>query len=308
MENTDFIDGTGLATALVGDSIATNLFMLGYAFQKGMIPLGLDAIERAIELNGVAAEANKRTLSWGRLAAHDPAAIDVTVAGKDEQVKPRSFEQIVARHVELLAQYQNAAYARRYADLVSAVQAAEKANGKGMTGLAEAVALNLYRLMAYKDEYEVARLYVDGTFLNRLRKQFEGDFRLHFHLAPPLFAARDPATGQLKKRRYGPWMFQAFRLLASLKRVRGTRFDLFGYTAERKMERQLIVQYEAALSEIAARLSPENYAIAVELARQPESIRGFGHVKEKSIEVAQERHAKLVESFRQPLQAMAAAE
>ncbi len=243
----EFLDGTGIATALMGDSIATNLFMLGYAFQKGLVPLSLEAIERAIELNGVAIAVNKRTFAWGRLAAHDRAKVEALVRPALDQEAPAApgLAELIERRARFLEGYQNAAYARRYREAVAAVEAAEKSSARGHTGLAEAVAKNLFKLMAYKDEYEVARLYTDGTFLRRLHRQFEGDFTLEFHLAPPLFAKRDPVTGELQKRGYGPWMLSAFRVLAGLKRLRGTRLDIFGRTAERRMERQLIADYAA---------------------------------------------------------------
>jgi indolepyruvate ferredoxin oxidoreductase len=306
----EFLDGTGIATALMGDSIATNLFMLGYAFQKGLVPLSLDAILRAIELNGVAVEANRRTFAWGRLAAHDRAKVEALVRPVLHEEAPAtpSLADLVERRAAFLTAYQDAAYARRYRDAVAAVETAEKARGRGLTGLAEAAAKNLFKLMAYKDEYEVARLYTDGSFARRLNQQFEGDFRLEFHLAPPLFAKRDPATGELQKRGYGPWVFTAFRVLAGLKRLRGTPFDIFGRTAERRQERQLIADYEAILRELAASLSPDNHALAVEIARVSAQIRGYGHVKERAIAKAKAREASLLASFRAPAQRASAAE
>ena len=306
----DFIDGTGLATALMGDSIATNLFMLGYAFQEGLVPLSLEAIERAIELNGVAVEINKRTFAWGRLAAHDRAKVEAMVRPvvQEDVPAPETLAALVERRAQFLAQYQDAAYAQRYRDLVALVERAEKERGRGHSGLAEAAARNLFKLMAYKDEYEVARLYTDGAFIEKLNRQFEGDFTLQFHLAPPLFARRDPNTGELQKSAYGPWVFRAFKLLAALRGWRGTTFDIFGRTAERRMERQLIVDYAAHLREIAAALTPENHTLAVEIARLPEQIRGFGHVKERNVTRAKEREAKLVAAFRAPVAPATAAE
>jgi indolepyruvate ferredoxin oxidoreductase len=308
--NTEFLDGTGLATALMGDSIATNLFMLGYAFQKGLVPLSLAAIERAIELNGVAVEINKRTFAWGRLAAHDGAAVEALVrpALAEEKPAPQSLAELVERRAQFLTAYQDAAYARRYRELVASVEAAEKARSRGLSGLAEAVARNLFKLMAYKDEYEVARLYADGEFLRKLHRQFDGDFTLEFHLAPPLFAKRDPVTGELQKSAYGPWVFRAFKLLARLRRLRGTAFDIFGRTAERRMERQLIDDYEGLIRELTASLGPGNHALALELARLPEQIRGFGHVKERNIKKAKEREASLLAAFRHPAPTATAAE
>ncbi|MBS0517561.1 MAG: indolepyruvate ferredoxin oxidoreductase family protein [Proteobacteria bacterium] len=308
-EATSFVDGTGLATALLGDSIATNLFMLGYAWQKGLVPLSLDALMRAIELNGVAVETSKRTFAWGRLAAHNLGTVQAAAKPTLRVEKPvaRTLAEIVAKRVELLTAYQNKAYADRYRAFVDKVAKVEKEKAKGRSGLAEAVAKSLYKLMAYKDEYEVARLYTDGEFLKKLGAQFEGDYTLSFHLAPPLFAERD-ASGQLKKREYGPKMMTAFRLLASLKGLRGTRFDPFGRTEERRMERRLIGEYEATIDSMLATLDQNNHALAVQIAQVPESMRGFGHIKEKNVKTAKAREASLLAAYRAPAMAQMAAE
>ncbi len=305
----DFVDGTGLATAIMGDAIAGNLFMLGYAWQKGLVPLSREAIERAIELNGVGIEMNKRAFAWGRLAAHDLARVQATAKpAMSEAPKPaESFEEIVARRVGFLTAYQDAAYARRYGDLVRAVETAEKTRAKGRRGLAEAVARSLFKLMAYKDEYEVARLYTDGSFLKKLGAQFDGDFKLQFHLAPPLWAPRDPATGEMKKQAYGAWVMPAFRLLARLKGLRGTALDPFGYTAERRTERRLVTDFEATIATLAGALGTENHALAMEIARLPMQIRGFGHVKMKNLEHVKAREAELMAAFRSPAPTPAAA-
>jgi indolepyruvate ferredoxin oxidoreductase len=317
---TEVVDASTLATALVGDSICVNLFMLGYAFQKGLLPLCLGAIERAIELNGVAVESNKRAFAFGRLVAHDRAEVAALVPDATSSVgspppqggrertelaarpRPTSPEQTLAALVErraaYLADYQDAAYAQRYRDIVELVEAAEKTHARGCFGLAQAVARNLFRLMAYKDEYEVARLYADGTFLNELHRQFEGAFRLEFHLAPPLLAARDPLTGEARKRAFGPWIMVAFRWLARLRRLRGTPVDIFGRTQERRMERALMADYEAVVRELSAALSPGNHALALEIACLPEQIRGFGHIKQRNIEIAKAREAELLGIWR----------
>jgi indolepyruvate ferredoxin oxidoreductase len=307
---TSFVDGTGLATAILGDSIATNLFMLGYAWQKGLVPLSLDALERAIELNGVAVETGKRTFAWGRLAAHDPAAVQAAAKPtlRVEKRVARTLPEIVAKRVELLTAYQNKAYAERYKAFIDKVARAEKDRAPGRSGLAEAVARSLYKLMAYKDEYEVARLYSDGEFLRKLGSQFEGNYRITFHLAPPLFAPRDPATGELQKQEFGSWMMPAFRLLASLKGLRGTRFDIFGYSDERRMERRLIGEYEATIEQVLATLDQGNHALAVQIASVPESMRGFGHVKEKNVKSARQREASLMAAYRSPATEKVAAE
>ena len=313
-ENAEFIDATRLATGLLGDSIATNLFMLGYAYQRGLVPVSAEAIKRAIELNGVAVAFNRSAFQWGRRAAVDPTLVEPRAAPKDATPETHclseNLDEVIARRVEFLTRYQNAAYAERYADRVRRIREAEAAAAPGSTTLSDAAARSLFKLMAYKDEYEVARLYTDTEFLNRIADQFEGDYRLRFHLAPPLFADRDPTTGHLQKRAYGPWMLSAFRLLAKLRGLRGTAFDIFGHTAERRMERQLIADYQAVLNEIAAGLKAQNHTVAAELAALPLDIRGFGHVKEANLRRAKVKQADLLARFRtipQP-QVMAAAE
>ncbi len=308
----DFVDATGLATALMGDAISTNLFLAGYAFQRGLIPLSLEAIERAIEINAVAADANKRAFAWGRLAAHDEAR--VAAAAKPLMAVPetpalsQNLDQIVAKRVDFLSAYQNAAYAERYRRLVREVEAAERKKAKGLGGLAEAAARYYFKLLAYKDEYEVARLYVEGDFLSQIEARFEGDFKLSFHLAPPLIAPRDKDTGELKKIAFGPWILTAFKLLARLKGLRGTRLDPFGYSAERRRERSLIQEYEATMAELIAGLSPQNHALAVDIASIPEHKRGFGHVKARHLEDAKEREAEMLAAFRAPKPHATAAE
>jgi len=309
-EATTFVDGTGLATAIMGDSIATNLFMLGYAWQKGLVPLSFAAIDRAIELNGVAVETSRRTFAWGRLAAHNLAAVQAAAKPTLRIEKPvaRTLPEIVAKRVELLTAYQDTAYAARYKTFVDRVATVEKSRAPGRSGLADAVAKSLYKLMAYKDEYEVARLYTDGDFLKKLGTQFEGDYKLSFHLAPPLFSDRDRETGHLKKREYGQWIMPMFRFLASLKKLRGTKLDLFGYTEERKTERRLIGEYEATIDSVLATLDQNNHAMAVQIAAVPETMRGFGHIKEKNVKAAREREASLLAAYRAPASAKAAAE
>ena len=306
----DFVDASGLATALMGDAIATNLFMLGYAWQKGLVPLSRAAIERAIELNAAGVEMNKRAFAWGRLAAHDRHRVEAAAQPMmhDEAAPAETLDEIVRRRVEFLTSYQNEAYARRYAELVRAAETAERTRARGRTSFAEAVAKSLFKLMAYKDEYEVARLYTDGEFERRLRAQFAGDFTLKFHLAPPLWAPRDPATGEMKKRAYGRWVFAAFKLLARLKGLRGTAFDPFGYTAERRHERALIGEFEATIAKLGAGLTGDNHALAVEIAGLPMQIRGYGHVKLKALARVKQREAELLAAFERPLPAAAAAE
>jgi indolepyruvate ferredoxin oxidoreductase len=307
-EHATFIDATRTATALLGDAIASNMFLLGFAFQKGLIPLSQQAIFRAIELNNVAVETNQQAFQWGRLAAYDPAAIEQRTqpmtGSAEPEVVARDIREIVARRVAFLTDYQNAAYAGRYRDRVENLIAVEKQKTPGRSGLSEAVARHFFKLMAYKDEYEVARLYTSGEFRHKLQQQFEGDYTLKFHLAPPLLARRDPLTGELQKREYGAWMFKAFGLLAGLRRLRGTPLDIFGRTAERRMERQLIVDYESLIDEIAGRLDQNNYDIAVQLASLPDRIRGYGHIKERSIKEVKAEQQQLLEIFRADAESM----
>jgi indolepyruvate ferredoxin oxidoreductase len=310
----EFLDATGIATSLMGDSIATNMFVLGYAYQKGFIPLSHESIERAIELNGAAVPMNLAAFRWGRRAAHDRAAVEKLVAPKETKAnvvaftrtQPKTLDEIVASRTKHLTGYQNAALAQRYKALVDEVRAAETKIGQ--TGLAEAVALYYAKLLAYKDEYEVARLYSEAAFQAGLNRQFEGDYKLKFHLAPPLFSSRDPQTGQLIKQEFGAWMLPAFRMLAKLKGLRGTKFDVFGYTEERKTERKLIADYETLIDELLAGLSAQNHALAIKLASIPDDIRGYGHVKDAHLEKAKKKEADLLHQWRNPEAMKAAAE
>ena len=297
----EFLDATKLATGLMGDSIATNLFMVGYAYQRGLLPVAGDAIVRAIELNGAAVEANKKSFAWGRLAAIDPAkvsALAIPSVKPDSQRLSESLDETIARRVEFLTAYQDAAYAKRYSDFVARVQAAESTRVPGEQSLTAAVARYYFKLLAVKDEYEVARLYAETDFRKRVAEQFDGDYKLVFHLAPPLVAKRDAATGFLKKRTYGPWMMKGFTLLAKLRGMRGTALDVFGKTDERRRERALPGEYETLLTEILGTLAPHNHALAIELASVPEHIRGYGHVKERFLGEAKQHEAHLLALFR----------
>ncbi|WIM13537.1 indolepyruvate ferredoxin oxidoreductase family protein [Enhydrobacter sp.] len=310
----DFLEATRLATGLMGDSIATNLFMLGYAYQKGLIPIGHEALEQAIELNGTAVPMNLAAFRWGRRAAADPAAVEKLVAppATDHVVafgRPvATLDEIVASRTRLLTAFQNTALAERYRSLVARVRTAEQEITPDDSRLAEAVARNYAKLLAYKDEYEVARLHADMAFAARIDRQFEGDYRLKFHLAPPLFARRDPRTGHLVKREYGPWMLPVFRLLAKLKFLRGTAFDPFGRTDERKQERALIGEYERLVGALLADLTPANHGLAVELASVPDDIRGYGHVKQAHLEKAKRKQAELLARWHEPAPLRQAAE
>ena len=303
-DKTHFIDATSLTTALFGQSIGTNMFLVGYAYQLGAIPLSAAAIERAIELNGEAVGMNKAAFHWGRRAAVDRAQVDAlvkpaTAATSDARHLSESFDETVTRRVKFLTAYQNASYAARYRAAVDRVKAAEAAGAPGKCGLADAVARYLFKLMAYKDEYEVARLYSDGAFVQQIAGTFEGNnLRFEFHLAPPLLARRDRTTGLPRKMSFGPWLLPAFRLLAKLKFLRGTPFDPFGRTLERRTERKLIKDYESMLDQVLAALTPDNHHLAVGLAAIPEKIRGFGYVKERHLLAAKADEAALLEQFR----------
>jgi indolepyruvate ferredoxin oxidoreductase len=306
-ERTRYVDGTTLATKILGDSIATNMFMMGFAAQSGWLPLTIESIEEAIRLNGIAVDSNLRTFGWGRVAAADlPAAQAVAdkAAGADI-VLSKTLDEVIEKRVELLTAYQNADYAAEYKSVVEQVRKAEAAVSSG-TALTSAVARNLAKLMAYKDEYEVARLQTSSAQAARINAQFDGEFKLKFHLAPPLIARKDPSTGRPRKMEFGAWVLPLFNLLKKGKELRGGAFDIFGYTAERKMERRLITEYRAMLTDILGRLTRDNLATAVELAELPDEIRGYGYVKDASVVKAEARKADLLERFSAPVVAMAA--
>jgi len=303
-ENTHFIDATRAATVLFGNSIGANIFLVGYAYQLGAIPLAAASIIQAIELNGEAVEMNKAAFHWGRRAACEPAAVEALVkptpeSTSDARTLSQSFEEMVERRVAYLTAYQNAAYAGRYRQWVEKAKAAEATRAPGKSGLADAVGRYLFKLMAYKDEYEVARLYADKSFAKQVRREVDGEnLRLYVHLAPPLLARPDKTTGEPKKITVGPWIFPLFALLAKFKFLRGTVLDPFGYSEERRTERALVREYETMLEEVLARLNGENHHIAVGLAAIPEKIRGFGHVKMRHLKAAKADEAALLDQLR----------
>ena len=283
----------------MGDSIAANLFLLGFAFQRGTIPLSLKSIEMAIELNGVAVESNKRSFAWGRKAAASRKQVEQIALpeASADVFEIETLDSMIEKRSDFLKGYQNSRYAKRYLKLVETVGKAEAAAQPGSTVLTEAVARYYFKLMAYKDEYEVARLYTNGSFTKKLNDQFEGDFKLKFHLAPPIFAKRNPENGHLIKQEFGPWMMRAFGVLAKFKGLRGTALDPFGKSEERKAERALIKEYADTMTDIAAKLTKENLALAVEIASVPEHIRGFGHVKEQHLKTAKAERESLLDRF-----------
>ncbi|MEM8812594.1 MAG: indolepyruvate ferredoxin oxidoreductase family protein [Pseudomonadota bacterium] len=300
--NAAFLDATKLATALLGDSIAANMFMLGYAWQRGAISLSRESMHEALRLNGVAIDMNIQAFELGRLYCHAPEAVSLeapveTAKGPGYRIQSTTLEEIVDRRRAMLVGYQDEAYAARYARRVAQILDLEKRIIGDQTVLSETVARNLYKLMAIKDEYEVARLFTNGDFEAQLADQFETWDELEFHLAPPLLSRRDTETGHLTKQRFGPWMMRAFRHLSRLKGLRGSPFDPFGYTTERRMERRLLTEYEAALDDLVGRLSSANYNQALIYAGYPDRIRGYGHVKEANVKRVEVERTRLREAF-----------
>jgi indolepyruvate ferredoxin oxidoreductase len=299
-QQSEFVPATELATALMGDAIATNMFMLGYAYQKGWVPLSGASIERAIELNGVAVEFNRKSFEWGRRAAVDLERVRRIASPADvialDQRFSRTLDELVERRARFLTDYQNESYSRRYRALVEKVRRVEQERA-GSSKLAEAVARYYHKLLAYKDEYEVARLHADGEFQKKIEQMFEGGYRVVFHLAPPILSRIDPLTGEPRKMRFGPWMMPVFRALKALRFLRGTAIDPFGHTEERRMERGLIAEYERCVESLLQGLARENHALAVQIASIPEEMRGFGHIKRRNVEAARKKRDELLARF-----------
>jgi indolepyruvate ferredoxin oxidoreductase len=299
-KDADFVAATELATGLMGDTIATNMFMLGYAYQKGWVPLARASLERAIELNGVAVEFNKKSFAWGRRAAVDPERVrriaqPAGVIPIDQHLS-RNLDELIERRARFLAEYQNAAYADKYRALVNKVRRVELERASS-SKLTEAVARYYAKLLAYKDEYEVARLHADAGFRRKIEDMFEGDYKVAFHLSPPAFARLDPVSGEPRKMRFGPWILPVFKVLRSLKGLRGTPLDPFGYTEERRTERALIEEYEQSVERLLAGLKAQNHALAVQIASIPEEMRGFGHIKMRSVAAARKKRDELLAGF-----------
>ncbi len=308
-DQTHFVDATRIATQLLGDSIASNLFLLGFAWQQGLVPVSAAALEQAIELNAVAVEFNKQAFLWGRRCAHQPDKV-LSLVSEPPRRQALELDELIADRVSRLTDYQDAGYAARYRERVERVRAADP-RPDAPRSLTRAFARSLYKLMAYKDEYEVARLYSDKAFQRKIEDRFEGDYELRFNLAPPLLSKRDPQTGHLLKREFGSWMLGAFGLLARFKFLRGGRFDVFGYTAERRQERADIVAYQRLMGEVLGQLTDDNYAVALELAELPSQLRGFGHVKDRNRENLAVRQQELQRQLRgedvSPVKVVAAA-
>jgi indolepyruvate ferredoxin oxidoreductase len=303
-KDSSFFDFTKPAEMLLGDSIATNIMMMGYAYQRGLLPLSAEAIEQAIEVNGVSIKMNKQAFRLGRLAAADPARLAAMMKGQDAIAAPKtldamSLDEIIAHRAALLKDYQDEKLAERYRKLVGQVRDAALNGGYG-EALPRAVAINYAKLLAYKDEYEVARLYTDGRFEQQLKDQFEGDIKISFNLAPPILSRGVDALGRPKKRAFGAWLMPVFRTMASLRFLRGTALDIFGYSGDRKLERELIAAYERDVTAALGALSPLTIDTAVELLSLPDRIRGYGPVKEKAAKDAAARHTQLVADLANP--------
>ena len=299
-----FVDFTRPAETLLGDAIATNMMMMGYAYQRGLLPLTAAAIEQAIEVNGVAIKMNTQAFRLGRLAAADPSRIDAMMKGHDEATAAKtldtmSLDEIIAHRSAHLVNYQNEKLAAKYRALVKQVRDAALDRGFG-EALPRAVAINYAKLLAYKDEYEVARLYTDGHFEQQLRDQFDGDFKISFNLAPPILGGAKDALGRPKKRAFGPWMMPAFKMLAKMRSLRGTPLDIFGHSADRRLERDLIAGYEKDVATVLSLLSAATHDTALELLSLPDRIRGYGPVKEKAVDEAKVRYAQLAADLANP--------
>jgi indolepyruvate ferredoxin oxidoreductase len=281
------------ARRLLGDAIYANVLMLGAAFQKGLVPVSAEAIEGAIALNGVAVDNNLTAFRAGRLLAHDGDALMPAEAPP----APDTIDDLTERRAQALTNYQNEAYAQKFVEAIGRVRAAERRIDPASEALTRAALSGFFKLMAYKDEYEVARAYTDPAFRAKLDAQLEGDFKLRVKLAPPIISRRDPVTGHLLKREFGPWIFPLFRLLGSMKWLRGTRFDPFGYSQERRKERSLIPHYGRLLDHVTASLTTANLEVGARIAGLPEMIKGFGHVKAAAIEKAMIEEQKLLKEF-----------
>ncbi len=299
-EGCHFINATYIATELLGDSIASNLFLLGFAYQRGLVPVSAKALFRAIELNGVAIDFNKAAFIWGRRCAHDPQAVQKLVGKPRSKAVISDLDELIPERADRLAEYWNDAYAQRYRQFIETIRSRDPQAGEAQS-ITHAAARNLFKLMAIKDEYEVARLYSNGEFLRKLEQQFEGSYRLRFNLAPPLLSRRDPNSGELIKREYGPWMLKAFSWLARLRFLRGGVLDVFGRSAERRQERADIEDYRSLLLEVVEHLDETNYDVGLELAQLSGQLRGFGHVKDRNRKKLAVRRDELLRRLRRDL-------
>ena len=292
------MDADNLSTQLMGDTIYINPMLLGYAWQKGWVPLTLEALLRAIELNAVAVQNNLAAFEWGRHAAHQLSAVQALLnPGQVIEFKKRDrLEDLVSKRVAFLTSYQNASYAQSYENFVFQVQTKEVALGQ--TLLSETVARNLFKLMAYKDEYEVARLHTERSFTERIENMFEGDFKVHYHLAPPLIARRNE-KGELVKQKMSPHLRFGFEVLKHFKFLRGSALDIFGASHERQTERALIQEYRSSVESLLSGLKTENHSLAVKVANMPEQIKGFGHVKERHLAAVRMQWQQAMTQFKE---------
>jgi indolepyruvate ferredoxin oxidoreductase len=297
LEGLSAFDANRVSSQVLGDTIFINPMLLGFAWQKGWVPLGHEALMRAIELNDVAVAQNIAAFEWGRHCAHHWSVVDTLLAPAQviQFHKLQGVDALVAKRVDFLTDYQNASYAKRYSDVVARVQKAEATCNK--SSLSEAVARNLFKLMAYKDEYEVARLHTNMAFLQKIGDMFEGDYTVNYHLAPPIISKTNE-KGELQKQKFGPLMLTGFKLLKHFKVLRGTPLDIFGNTEEREMERALIGEYVASIDEVLAKLNADNHALALEIANLPDAIKGFGHVKARNVVAVRSKWDGLMEKWR----------
>jgi indolepyruvate ferredoxin oxidoreductase len=298
-----YISATEIATQLMGNSIASNMFMLGFSYQEGLLPIGHEAINKAIELNGASVKMNQEAFMWGRRASVDMKAVERLVKldekHPDRDTPAESLDEIVAIRARFLTEYQNQRYAQKYTSFIAKALEIERSRPL-VKGLAEIVARNYFKLLAYKDEYEVARLHSGAEFSKKIDAMFEGKYSVRYHLAPPLFSKRDKETGHLIKSEYGGWVRYLFKLIAKLKFLRGSPLDLFGWTAERKMERNLITEYEGIFAEVTSERYIDNISLVKEILAFPEEIRGFGHVKEDNVVAVKKKLDKLLTTLRSP--------
>jgi indolepyruvate ferredoxin oxidoreductase len=303
--NCDFFDSTKVSETLTGNTIGANMMLLGFACQKGWLPVKRQSLEDAITANGVAVAYNQRVFKIGRLMAHDPDAVKTLLeqgaTTPEWEVLSATTDELISRREADLVAYQSKSYAKKFTKLIDKVREAEAKLAGDSDEITQAAARYLYKLMAYKDELEVARLYTDGTWANEVKENFSGDYKIKFHMAPPLISKRDPITGQLKKREFGEWMLSALKVASKFKRLRHTPLNPFGYSSERKEDKALLKQYKAVLNQIITGLTEENKEVALEMARVPEFVRGYGHVRTESVEVAEGRWKTLDDHFKNPM-------
>ena len=293
--NIDFIPSNTIANKILGDSILSNMFIVGNAYQSGLIPVKANAIEQAIKLNGVSIEENINAFRLGRYSKNNKQEILNLIYEKEKIIN--DFDEKFIDRYNFLIEYQNKKYADKYKELVDYVKKYEENINVDVKNFSNAVAINYFKLMSYKDEYEVARLYSNNEFINKINETFEGNFKINFHLAPPIFYKKDKVTGNPLKMTFGSWTMNLFKFISKFKFLRGTYFDLFGYFEERKIERLLINKYKNLIQEICPKLTIDNYSLAVEIASIPDQIRGFGYIKKKNIEIAKNCENKLMSMF-----------